>query len=396
MPENIFEKTLSLANAERQKKLTEKKVPVTTKATKKVTEDKKPAAKKTATKTTKESLKKRYSVEDYDPDLDPSPDGEEGLEYDGDVDMPGVSDDIVVVVDPEKTEDEVTDAAQEIQDIIDETPEGEEPSTDEYIGDDLYQCPICGQTFVSEVGVTAGDECPVCGQTPDDFVSVGEVSGSEEPESADEAEDSSKEDEGGEDLDLDVPEEDEDEEEEKEESRKPVRKITYTLDENTFNPILTKFVTENYKNAKSLKVVGATQKGSRLTLECKLTMKSGKTKNVNLKVENYKVERTMRWQVRDDGTFKVESRKTIPFVFKTTLNKGNVIKCENMRYNYITKAFEGKRAQIHGSVLSESARPTPAKRPVAPARRPAVAAKPKTETKTTSAKRPVSSGVKKN
>lgn len=126
----------------------------------------------------------------------------------------------------------------------------------------------------------------------------------------------------------------------------------YSLDESTFNPYLTKFVRENYKNAKSLKVERAILSGKRLTLECKLTYKSGKSRKVSLKMENFVPSRKSVLSARDDGTFKVESKKSgkAPFMFKTsTVN--NIIRCEGMKYDFITKSLkEGLKYRVSGTL----------------------------------------------
>lgn len=261
-----------------------------------------------------------------------------------------VADDIMVVVDPDLSEDEISDAASEAQDIIDSTPEGEIPTTDEYIGDYTYTCPICGNTFFSEVEMNSGDECPVCGEFPDGYVLVGSV---ESTEDAVEDEDLETVDPVEEDEEL-IPDDDEAMEAcSKKESR---RYSKYSLDESTFNPFLNKFIKENYKNAKSFGIVGASKKGSRLSLECKLMFKSGKSKKVTLTVENFKPARKMTLAAREDGTFKSESKraKMAPFVFESTMTPGNVIKCTDMKYNFITKLKEGKRAQVSGKLIRES------------------------------------------
>ena len=275
-----------------------------------------------------------------------------------------VADDIMVVVDPELSSDEdVSDAAAEAQDIIDSTPDGEVPSTDEYVGDYTYTCPICGNTFFSEVEMSDGDECPVCAEMPDGFVLVGSVESADDTPAEDE----------GEDLDIEDPVEDEEElvpdDDEameafkrskraratKKESKKTIYS-KYSLDETTFNPFLSKFIKENYKNAKSFGIVGASKKGSKLALECKLSFKSGKSKKVTLTVENFKPARKMTLAAREDGTFKSESKKAkvAPFVFEGIMTPSNVIKCTGMKYNFITKLKEGKRAQVSGKLIKES------------------------------------------
>ena len=300
-----------------------------------------------------------------------------------------IADDIVVVVDPEMDADDIVAAGEDAQEIIDNTPEGEQPKTDEYVGDYTYTCPICGNTFFSDTEMNEGDECPVCGDFPEDFVLVGQVSG-EEPEIEDEI--------GGEDFgdeefdDLEPAEEPEEEcrtprkegrRPMRRESRKPMRKgmrrearkpmrkpmkreSALRIDETTFNPFLTKFVRENFKNTRSFQLVGAKKRGNRLTLECKLTFKSGKSKKVNLKVENFRAGMP-RMAAREDGTFKTESRRggKAPFVFMTRTKNG-VITCEGLHYDMIARLKE-KRARVYGKLMKESRKPVrkaPARKPM--------------------------------
>lgn len=303
-----------------------------------------------------------------------------------------IADDIVVVVDPELDADDIVAAGEDAQEIIDNTPEGEQPKTDEYVGDYTYTCPICGNTFFSDVEMNEGDECPVCGDFPEDFVLVGKVE-DEEPE----IEDDLGGDDDFEDFDDELEPADEPEEEcraprrearrpmrkpmrkearrparkpvgkvMRKEARRPVRKGTaLRIDETTFNPYLTKFVRENFKNTRSFQLVGAKKAGRRLTLECKLTFKSGKSKKVNLKVENFRAGQ-LRMAAYEDGTFKTESRRggKAPFVFMTKMQNG-IITCEGLHYDMIARLKE-KRARVYGKLMKESRKPMrkPARKPM--------------------------------
>lgn len=264
-----------------------------------------------------------------------------------------VADDIMVVVDPEIDSDDTSSAASDAQDIIDSTPDGEIPSTDEYIGDFTYTCPICGNTFFSEVEMNSGDECPVCGESPDGYVLVGSVESTESVEDDEEN------------LDIEDPVEDEElvpDDSEAMESFRRSRRTSkrtysrYSLDESTFNPFLNKFIRENYKNAKSFNIVNASMRNSKLSLECKLSFKSGNSKKVNLVIENFKPARRMTLAAREDGTFKLESKraKVAPFVFESIMTSNKIIKCLGMKYNFITRVKEGKRAQVSGKLIKES------------------------------------------
>ena len=73
------------------------------------------------------------------------------LEDDKDVrDVEGVIDDILVITDPEITKDEYEDVIERAQEIVEDTPEGDIPFDDEYLGQYLQTCPICGNSFVED------------------------------------------------------------------------------------------------------------------------------------------------------------------------------------------------------------------------------------------------------
>ena len=424
-----------------------------------LTEKKKSKATK---RTVKESKRRRLHEEDeFDPEDIPS----------------DVVDDIMVIVDPELDPEDV-EAMDELQEIIDETPEGEVPTTDKYLDDMVYTCPVCGNNFFSDTELSEGDECPVCGETPDAFILVGDIAESDSAEVEDEVEETATE-EGTEDVET---EEEEDFIEEgcggtkrkstrrksaprkessrvsarrpmRRESARPrvrrssvatrresarrttrrparvsrlksesARKVTrrpvsplvrkrqmetlkriaarrkterlsrtskrpttrrtmerkaitrrpmrtsrrmesprvrrvatpYTLDERTFNKVLTKFVRENYKNAKSMKVVsGKITKNNTLALECVIDYTSGKSAKTTLKVENFNGIRTRKLTLRAtaDRVFKMErnaTRKT-PFTMSCVAKNG-VITCEKLNYDFIS-VKEGKKYRVYGNTL---------------------------------------------
>ena len=346
-------------------------------------EAKKPSKKATA-KVVKENVQKARALKKEDLE-DELVDNTEVMEEPEDIDAEGVSDEVVVVVDPELDSEDYADAIEDAEEIIDNTPEGEQPIGDEYNDDFVYTCPICGNTFFSENEMGEGDACPVCGDNPDAYVLQGEV---EVPEVEEEINDE-------EDIDIDDIEEVEDEEpvediedvedEELEEDldiatdeikdaedqtkseegkaeytslseKAKVKNTAYKLDESTFNPFLTKFIQSNYKNAKSFTVKEAFLRGRKLRLECKLTFKSGKTKAVRLNVEGFNPnKRIQKLAAKDDGCFKVESRKGVtvaPFVFEG-LFRNNILKCTKMNYNFVT-VKENKRLQVSGKLIKES------------------------------------------
>lgn len=115
----------------------------------------------------------------------------------------GIMDGILVVTDPEITSEEYDDVIRRAQELVEDTPEGQIPYMEDYLGDYVQTCPICGKTFVTEDLLGVGDDCPLCLETPDNFVTVGKIE-----------QDEPKEEEQEEELPiLQQPEEEEDEEE---------------------------------------------------------------------------------------------------------------------------------------------------------------------------------------
>jgi len=385
-------------------------------------------------------------------------------EKETEVEPEGMTDDIVIVTDPELDTDNFDKVISAAQQIVDDTPEGEVPMSDEYVGDKVYQCPICGNNFFSDEDMTEGDACPVCGETPDGFVLNGEVEEAdkadddkedkEDEESTDEVEIDETEtevEESAHPADCDCPEctgekkdkklkkteerfkrklrdskdckdckecNDKKESSEvskdlskyqrwvdydmkhygkisgrtdgflkkaglevvkddhgdyeviaKEESvnrsvksiskkesitRRPIRRSpVLKIDESTFNPLLKKFITENYKkSASDMQLTGAkmTRNGI-LKLECTITMKSGK--KVNTVIESRMI-RSRSGAVKlvgsADKVFKVESvdgsRK--PFIFECTIDRRNVISAKKFDYSYNVKK-EGIRYNVYGT-----------------------------------------------
>ena len=323
--------------------------------------------------------------------------------------MDDVADDIMVVIDPEIDAQDIDTVADELQDIVDNTPDGEVPTTDEYIGDDTYACPICGSTFFSETEMSEGDECPVCGGTPDGFVAVGEIAPIDDAVEGEEDIEIDDIEIGGEDGgDLEVVDVEDDEvefesirrparrpatrrprvessrmparrparrpapararvESNKKSARRPAtRKPTgYQLDESTFNPFMTKFIRENYKNARSFAIKSAThfKNTNTLKIECVITMKNGNKKRATLKVEKFNPNARVMLAKDSSRTFKCEG-KVAPFRFAVR-KVGNTIKCEGLKYNYLTKKVnESAKYRVSGSYIKESAQRKPARRPM--------------------------------
>lgn len=92
----------------------------------------------------------------------------------------GIMDGIIVVTDPETDTKDYEEIIEKAQDIMENTPEGEIPFDEEYLGQYMMTCPLCGTTFIEPEILEPGAICPVCLDTPESFIVVGKVEGNDE------------------------------------------------------------------------------------------------------------------------------------------------------------------------------------------------------------------------
>ena len=98
-------------------------------------------------------------------------------------DVEGIVDGIMVVTDPDITPEEYEEVIERAEEIIEDTPEGEIPFNDEYIGEYLLTCPICGSSFINKEILNVGDSCPICTEVPaQGFILNGQVATQEDIE----------------------------------------------------------------------------------------------------------------------------------------------------------------------------------------------------------------------
>lgn len=371
-----FEATMIACQRAKASALKETKKIAKPKATATLESKNKKRAIKSQNKKTESILRRRMvEEEEYDPEMD------EDLPED-------TVSDAVIVVDPELDTDEYEANLDDLQAIIDDTPEGEVPSTDTYVGDFVYTCPICGNNFFSD-NEMSNEPCPVCGEEVDEFILVGDIAA---PGAGDADVDVDLED-GDEEVDVDLdveePEEDDELDEEldidaeiddtavegcgKKKKRECLFKdakckdegpaikkesYKYLIDESTLNPFLTKFIKENYKNATSMKAVGARISGRTIKIECEIKFKSGSTKKTTISLEGFAPSAKKRaYKAKADSVFKVESKRATPFVFEAFTVGNKVIRFAGMKYNFITKK-EGKRLQVFGNYALKENRST--------------------------------------
>lgn len=87
----------------------------------------------------------------------------------------GLIDDVLVVTDPEISSDEYDELIDRAQEIVDDTPEGDIPVDDEFIGQFAQTCPLCGATFITDKILEPGATCPICMDVPKAFVMKGQL-----------------------------------------------------------------------------------------------------------------------------------------------------------------------------------------------------------------------------
>lgn len=122
-------------------------------------------------------------------------------------DVEGFEHDVITVMDPNLSTEEFIEKQDEVNKLIEETPEGEKVVDTEYVGQKIYTCPLCLTNFYSETEMGEEQKCPVCYETPTEFIYLGTVEqdiNDEDEEMLDSAEetfDSTEPAEGEEDLD---------------------------------------------------------------------------------------------------------------------------------------------------------------------------------------------------
>ena len=97
-------------------------------------------------------------------------------------DVEGIIDGTLVVTDPEILNDEYDEIIEKAQEIIEDTPEGDIPFDEEFIGNYALTCPICGQTFFNDTILEPGSNCLICGEVPEAFIVRGRLESEDQVE----------------------------------------------------------------------------------------------------------------------------------------------------------------------------------------------------------------------
>lgn len=87
----------------------------------------------------------------------------------------GLIDDVLIITDPQVSSEEYDEVIERAKEIVEDTPEGEIPFDESFIGQYAITCPICGATFVSSDILEPGATCPVCLEIPEAFVVKGKL-----------------------------------------------------------------------------------------------------------------------------------------------------------------------------------------------------------------------------
>lgn len=313
--------------------------------------------------------------------------------------MDDVIDNIQVVTDPEKTVDDLEVRADAVQDAIDNAPEGEEAFSDEYVGDTIYACPVCGESFFADDTYQEGDMCPICKAEPTDgFLNQGTVVASDDATSEedikgaeveDKDEDTSEESEDETEVSADEPEE-ENEDESKEESKScddedkeelvesidvdDVKEdecdceivecdqpeyLDTELDEESLESLLSEFLHENYgKTVNSVKIENATYDKVRdiIRVEGKMTLKNGKYAPIKLEMKESKCNNGLAIFTAKEcsNVFKME-KSNAPFKFKVR-NVNKKLTFEAMNYRYISSHPTAGRVMVEGKAVKSARR----------------------------------------
>lgn len=110
-----------------------------------------------------------------------------------DHELEGEEKDVITIIDPDLSIDEFKEKQNRINDIIEETPEGEKVVDTEYVGMKIYTCSRCLNNFYSETEMSEDQTCPVCYEIPEEFIYIGTVEQQETQEDTDAVEEAEKE-----------------------------------------------------------------------------------------------------------------------------------------------------------------------------------------------------------
>lgn len=226
---------------------------------------------------------------------------------------------IEVIFGMDSLEETVEAAKRELSEMIQpkevvEIGEVENPA-EEPIAESVEKCPKCGK-----------EEC-ICEKKVTEDIDEEPIEGAEEAETEEPA---NKE---GEAQEIEV-----------------VDGATFEdIDDETFTEAFTKFVKENYKNAKEFKLESVTKTKEGYKFECKLTFNSGKESKVVMEAKGNIKEGKSFLRFYENKTFKhINEERSI--ITATVKVENKVLSCEKLRYNFTTALKENKTAKVCGLI----------------------------------------------
>ena len=146
---------------------------------------------------------------------------------------------------------------------------------------------------------------------------------------------------------TEVPTKSEEDEEDDEDEDEESDISNFEYEEESFNKIFTKFLTDNYSNVKSFNLIEAKMSNNVLTLEGVITYNEGSTRNVTIKTDEMNLS---------EGVSKVKAAcplfgKSKAFVLEHKL-ENNKLEATKMLYRYKTR-FNNESYNVVGKVVLE-------------------------------------------
>ncbi len=119
------------------------------------------------------------------------------------------------------------------------------------------------------------------------------------------------------------------------------------VNERTFNRFFSRFIRENYKNAKNIRISAIKEFKNGLVLEGKINFKSGKSIPVSFSIKDQLKEGKSFIKIYENKNIVRESMEKPLFTARVSLEEG-ILRLESLRYNYNVTLAEGKKANVYG------------------------------------------------
>lgn len=121
------------------------------------------------------------------------------------------------------------------------------------------------------------------------------------------------------------------------------------INERTFNRFFSRFIKENYKNAKNIRISSVKESKTGLKLEGKINYKSGKIAPIVFEIKDQIKEGKSFVKIYESKNIVREEIEKPLFTAKVSLDEG-ILRLESIRYNYKVALQEGKKANVYGII----------------------------------------------